>query len=927
MSLHAVLKRDSPLYRYFSSSVSNVPPPAPFQISIGDRVYSADLNFEPYRREAYRHRSLPGQRESLNFDNIGGENVVNTSGLWRRNARDWSRGAGQLLFDDRKDNGGGSVDNRFYESKGVNPWTQWQLTLQQDTIKSYSLINRTSLGDNFIRVLNVAQYRYFLEHDSLYYIDTAVTSSAYLIGASGDNYIGAAGYNAALAGSGQYLSDISGTGGFSAGTHVSSTAAGGTTTVASGGTAGGATLVVTSATGIAKGSVVTDTTHPSYLPANVYVTNVSGTTITLSANIVTTCNGDTLVFGQSWGLSANLAANVSAPVLFVKRVTDLASPGSAAAYYTSMTSNGAYVFLAGGTYGIAYVPIGVTTGALKYATTATINGGPTQAAASSANTNGQNTLTLAAAANPAIQIGSYVIDQTNPTYISPGTYVTNINSTTVTLSQNIAHTCTSDTMAFTNTSGDQVPLTAYGSVFWAADNLWATAGASATACPYILNFGGSSVMTGSGNVPTYLNLQPVNVGANWNWSHWAVGDAQIYVGGNNVTSGIITDGGVYRISQQIQQTTNGSVVTTSTSWAAPTRALALTPGEWCTALFPYLNYIFVGTNMGARMCRTLSLYDPTATATGDLEGGPLIPNITQPVTLPVTSFTAHGQYIYFAWNDYDSVSTGLGRGDVTQFIDTLAPAYASDLMVTGQGNIHLDWDQLQDAPLICVTDTTSAGIYSQSTACVPTGYVDSGWVTFDIPEDKTILWFQPQVSNQEGTLGVSIAPNPDSGPAVFTQILTQIATLGTQGEDFQITPPITTDKFRVKVNLNADTGDTDVDVGDSESPVLTRWTVRALPKVTSETEISAVIDLKRVVSINDNEYFYDPYAEFIYLENLRRSQTVVQFTEGKLYAPVVIDSIDWLPEKQQDQTSADFRGFEGLAVVYMKTIGPYAYTA
>ena len=118
-----------------------------------------------------------------------------------------------------------------------------------------------------------------------------------------------------------------------------------------------------------------------------------------------------------------------------------------------------------------------------------------------------------------------------------------------------------------------------------------------------------------------------------------------------------------------------------------------------------------------------------------------------------------------------------------------------------------------------------------------------------------------------------------------------------------------------------------MDVGDSESPVLTRWTVRALPKVTSETEISAVVDLKRVVSINDNEYFYDPYAEFIYLENLRRSQTVVQFTEGKLYAPVVIDSIDWLPEKQQDQTSADFRGFEGLAVVYMKTIGPYAYTA
>ena len=50
------------------------------------------------------------------------------------------------------------------------------------------------------------------------------------------------------------------------------------------------------------------------------------------------------------------------------------------------------------------------------------------------------------------------------------------------------------------------------------------------------------------------------------------------------------------------------------------------------------------------------------------------------------------KYIWFGWSDFDNVSTGLGRQDLSTFIDQQAPAYTSDLMVTGGGEVtSMDW--------------------------------------------------------------------------------------------------------------------------------------------------------------------------------------------------------------------------------------------
>ena len=98
--------------------------PQEYSVSIGGRSYVVNTSFEPYRRDAFRHRSIQPQRESVDLTNIPGQGTINTEGLWRRGADDWHFGAGQP-YQDRK----GSVDARFSTSKGINPWMQWQCEL------------------------------------------------------------------------------------------------------------------------------------------------------------------------------------------------------------------------------------------------------------------------------------------------------------------------------------------------------------------------------------------------------------------------------------------------------------------------------------------------------------------------------------------------------------------------------------------------------------------------------------------------------------------------------------------------------------------------------------------------------------------------------------------------------------------------------
>jgi hypothetical protein len=667
-----------------------VPPPGNFSVSIAGHYYNVDTSLDFYRRTAFKHTSIPAQRDSLNFDNSSGENVVNTAGLWRRSGQNWALGAGQKFYDAKQSN-----PDRYFTSKGINPWVSHQLSLLQDTTSTGSLAYTAS--GTLVQTMTAGTYTYYLESGSLKF--------------------------------------------------------------------------------------------------------------------------------------RNGTGAVSAAVTGLPTAT-----GTVA--YTSICHNGSYWFLACQTGGIYYGLLGGSSGS-KWA-------------------------------------------DTNATYAG------------------------------------------FGLVAWVNDRLWAAGGnATTNYCgPYLFAFdpshsagtapGANDIVTPDISGGSAGNTAKAggtgSFSSNWVWSAICQGSSQVYASGYNLINGQKSDGAVFRSNND---------VATASDMSVPNRALPFAAGEYPTALYGYLNYIFVGTNLGARMCQTLNAYDPNANSGGDLKAGPIVPGINYQVTQPVTAFIGYKQYVWFTWANYDGTSTGLGRMDLTNFIDDLAPAYASDLMVTGQGKVDLDWDYTQNAPLISVL-VAGGKVYQQSNNLVASGTFTSGQISYDIPENKTALYLRITAPNMAGTVQAAITP--DNGSPIY---LGQFATNGINGA-YDPSQPIpipssdnfaglTGKQFNVTLTLNS---------AGNQSPFLSRWQLDALPQVASETNIMVVLSPYPDSVVEGADTWYDPYSEYAYLDEIRRNAQIVWYVEGNLSARVIIESLEWCPERQR----ADYqKGFLGLIVATLKTINGFTY--
>lgn len=342
--------------------------------------------------------------------------------------------------------------------------------------------------------------------------------------------------------------------------------------------------------------------------------------------------------------------------------------------------------------------------------------------------------------------------------------------------------------------------------------------------------------------------------------------------------------------------------TLTSKLSIPVTAMPLTSGEYVTSMFGYLNYLFVGTNLGIRMCQ------PTANSVKNnyLVAGPLVPSINEPVEYPVTGITGHGRFVYFAWNKYDSDSTGLGRLDLSTFIDTLTPAYASDLMVDWTGDnpkMVLDWCPITSGPLMSISGDS---IHTIDTVPVATGWIDSGRITYGIPDDKIAAFIHFNVSESLGDIYAYISANSGGYSPVATMLPPN------KSAEYQISPVIRAEYYNVKLVLESAV----------EGSVLTRWTLRATPALSTETQITQVIQLFDVVDVNGIVYAYDPYQEYLYLDNLRRSSQIVQYLEGPLSADVMIDNLRWQPMERRDNYEG---GYRGNLVVTMKTLNGFTY--
>jgi len=830
-----------------TSPVTSAPALGPYAIAIAGRKYAVDTSFEPYRREAFRHRTIPAQRQSINLTNIAGEGTVNSEGLWRREQVDWSMGAGQQFLDRKGD----SADTRFYQSKGLDVFSApYQFTLLPDVKKAYSSTNSNIL------LSRCGPYSFFVDGNVVKstpdWNSTPTTCTFSTFTPPSNLIVGAS-----------YLNGVF--------------------------------------------TYTTNTPHNYSVGYNITVSGVSPTIFNRSGSIATVPNSTTFT------INATIATNITA-ISSTSTTWTFTAPSNA-------------------------VVVGETV-AIAGCTSNTYNGTWTVATASSS----QFTVTQGGNPGAGTVLGTYL-----PVFASNGSVAC---TTTFGTPSTISAIDTNETYVFlaTNTgiwygpgSGTAFSLYAAPDVatgFTGGFDLVRSCNDQIIASRYNNLYAMAGRNNAFGAAPTLAETLYTHSNPSWIWSDAVGGATQVYFAGYTKSGTSGYSGCIYRSDLQGSTTTTTSGVTSVTNSSViqpfvlntPVQALPMSPDEYPTCLQSYLNFVFVGTNKGIRMCQTLSIYDPSATATGDLKSGPLIPNILQPFTPAnqpkgVTGIVGDGRFIWFTWSNYDSISTGLGKLDLSTFIngDPLAPAYASDLMAGTttapiQGVVtSLDWNPITQNPMFAVA---GSGIYTQASTYVPVGTLNSGIYTYGIPDPKNPVFFDyncvvPSGTDVQAALNID-EHDPDFQGSIVLPKVSQNSSSelsipsGYSGENLSTT-------LTVYSNSPTYTGDTGA---YNKTPIVYRWTTKVWPAVASEITISPVIQLYSVNRIDGEEMFTDPYFELTFLDNLRRNQTITTYQEGNITVPVIVDALDWLPHKRRDNYE---NGFEGDCVVYLKTVGRYVY--
>ena len=357
------------------------------------------------------------------------------------------------------------------------------------------------------------------------------------------------------------------------------------------------------------------------------------------------------------------------------------------------------------------------------------------------------------------------------------------------------------------------------------------------------------------------------------WVGFAAGQTHIYAAGHAGNISL-----VYKIEIEAD----------ASSLTAPVVAAELPQGEIIQEIYGYLGYIVIGTNTGFRFC--------SADSAGNLIVGPRID-----IGSAVKAFAGIGQYIYFSWTNYDSTSTGIGRMDISVFISTNQPAYASDLMATAQGEVQAI-HEFNDKPLFTVS---GEGVFvPDATDLVTSGYLTSGVYRWGVPDAKFIPKLDLRCLPLQGSITMSIAE--DNG-TYFD--LPAFSTSGAKDKTFDGRE---NKVFEAEIKVTLARGST------TTGPTVTRWMARAYAAPLRSQIFSVPLIMHHKLSIGDREYWQDVDFEMRQLRDLVDNPRVVSYQENEETFAVVIENVQW--QALRDSTTHNRWDWEGTAIVVMRSV-------
>ena len=360
---------------------------------------------------------------------------------------------------------------------------------------------------------------------------------------------------------------------------------------------------------------------------------------------------------------------------------------------------------------------------------------------------------------------------------------------------------------------------------------------------------------------------------NFTWVGFAGGQNYIYAAGYSGTTSLI-----YKTIIKADASTLDT----------PTVALQLPEGEIVTALDSYLGYVLIGTTTGFRFA--------SADGDGNLVVGPLI-KVGQ-----VDAFASQGQFVWFSYKNLDTTSTGLGRMDISNQVSTNQPAWASDLMVTGQGAVP-SISMYGTRPVFTVT---GLGVYCEhATNLVASGTLETGLYRWGVIDPKFVPKWDLHTESLNGSVAVAISPDKQGYTTIGTA-----SEAGTSASTFDGLEPYIVD-VEVRLTLTAKAG---LLLG----PVVNRWMGRAYAAPFRSEIFSVPLLLHKRVNVRGRDYFFDVEDELERLRLLVSEPSVISYQENKSKYSVIVENIQWKPlDSPQSPNEWDW---DGTCVIIMRSI-------
>lgn len=375
--------------------------------------------------------------------------------------------------------------------------------------------------------------------------------------------------------------------------------------------------------------------------------------------------------------------------------------------------------------------------------------------------------------------------------------------------------------------------------------------------------------------PTQAGVLPaplaVNVPASWTWTDAVSGATFIYASGYAGTQSAI-----YSIGLK----SDGSVLD------APQVAATMLPGEKVNGLVNYQGFIVALLDQGVRFAQADA-------SSGALTFGALIPTSSA-----VLCGSTWDRFIWYGLTNYDTVSTGLGRLDPRTFTSDLTPAYASDLMVTGQGAVTST----------CVFNgkhylaVSGLGVYRETSTPVTTGTVTSGRITYDLPDAKNALFIDLLHQPLTGSIEIDLAVE-DATPVVIGVSNQQ----GTVSSGELGCGQRAGRWFTHTATLKSSGG---------VSPVLSRVTLHVWAAPHRTRSINVPLLFNESIEVGGTEKLFDCAEAEAKINALLEEGRYVNFQSGEINTRVFVFDTNFIRTKM----TSDKTGHEGTFVVMLREL-------